>query len=221
MRRITALKLQRRNKERVNVYLDGEFAFGLARIVAAWLEVGQELSEAKIAELLAKDGIEVAYQRALRFISYRPRAEKEVSDNLRKHDVPEETIDLVMERLRDKNYVNDQQFAALWVDNRNEFRPRGRRALRAELRQKGIQDATIENTLEDLDEETLAYQAAAKKARRYRELEYQDFRKKLSGFLARRGFNYGIISNIIPRVWEETAPAQDNENETESSEVLK
>jgi regulatory protein len=100
MRRITALKLQKRNKERVNVYLDGEFAFGLARIVAAWLQVGQELDEEKIAALLAQDGVEVAYQRALKFISYRPRSEKEVEDNLKKHDVPTDTIELIMGRLR-------------------------------------------------------------------------------------------------------------------------
>jgi regulatory protein len=116
---------------------------------------------------------------------------------------------------------DDKKFAALWVENRSEFRPRGRRALQVELRQKGIQDQTIENTLEDLDEEALAYRAAAKKARRYTELEYQDFRKKLSGFLARRGFNYGIISNIVPKIWDEISTNKSSENETESSEVWK
>ena len=61
-KKVTALKLQKRNKNRVNVYLDGEFAFGLARIVAAWLSTGQELTEEKIAELQAQDNVEVALQ---------------------------------------------------------------------------------------------------------------------------------------------------------------
>ena len=65
---ITALTLQKRNRERVNVYLDGEYAFGLARIVAAWLVVGQELSDEKITQLRIEDEREVAYQRALRLI---------------------------------------------------------------------------------------------------------------------------------------------------------
>ena len=81
-KKITALKLQKRNKDRVNVYLDDEFAFGLSRIVAAWLRTGQELTEEKIAELQAQDNVEVALQRALNFLSYRPRSEEEVRRNL-------------------------------------------------------------------------------------------------------------------------------------------
>jgi len=72
MHTITALTLQKRNRQRVSVFLDGEYSFGLARIVAAWLEVGQELSDEKIAQLRAEDEREVAYQRALRLIQYRP-----------------------------------------------------------------------------------------------------------------------------------------------------
>jgi len=81
-KKITGLKLQKRNKNRVNVYLDGEFAFGLSRIVAAWLHTGQELSDEKIAELLSKDDVEIALQRALNFLSYRARSEKEVKQIL-------------------------------------------------------------------------------------------------------------------------------------------
>ncbi len=70
VRKITALTHQKRNHRRVNVFLDGEFAFGLANIVAAWLKVGIDLSEEKITELLAADEREVLYQRALHLLSY-------------------------------------------------------------------------------------------------------------------------------------------------------
>lgn len=202
-KKITALKLQKRNRNRVNVYLDDEFAFGLSRIVAAWLHTGQELSEEKIAELKAKDGVEVALQRALNFLSYRARSEKEVRQNLTKHGYDEPVIDEIIERLKRGGLLNDADFAEQWVDNRSEFRPRGRQVLRLELRQKGIPDEIISSTLEPLDETELAFRAAQKKARRYRELEYPDFRKKMSGFLARRGFHYGIISEVVPKIWEE------------------
>ena len=82
MGKITALKVQKRNPNRVNVYLDDEFAFGLARIVAAWLHIGQELSVDKIALLQAQDAGEVAYLQALHFISFRPRSEVEVHRKL-------------------------------------------------------------------------------------------------------------------------------------------
>ncbi len=91
--KITALTLQKRNHQRVSVFLDDEYAFGLARIVAAWLEVGQELSDEKIAQLRAEDEREVAYQRALRLIQYRPRSESEIRQLLRRHQTPEETAE--------------------------------------------------------------------------------------------------------------------------------
>ena len=81
MKKITALQVQKRNPNRVNVHLDGEYAFGLARIVAAWLKVGQTLEEEKISELQADDARERAMQQAMLFLSYRARSEKEIRDN--------------------------------------------------------------------------------------------------------------------------------------------
>ncbi|NOH13974.1 MAG: hypothetical protein HND51_20215 [Chloroflexi bacterium] len=201
-KKITALKLQKKNRERVNVYLDGEYAFGLAHVVAGWLSVGQELSETKIAELQSEDALEVAYQRALNFLSYRARASEEIRRNLRKKDFPEEIIDTVIQRLEKHNYINDNEFAQLWVENRSEHCPRGRYALRTELRQKGVPDKVIETALEDLDENDLALRAAEKQARKYKPMEWQDFKKKLGAFLSRRGFSYDIISDVFPKIWE-------------------
>jgi regulatory protein len=203
-RKITALKTQKRNSQRINVYLDDEFAFGLSRFAAAWLQVGQELSPEKIQELQAVDAQEVAYQRALNFISYRPRAEAEVRKNLRKHETPEDVITEVLDRLRRSGLVDDLQFAQTWVENRSTFRPRSRRALAVELRQKGIGDEAIDEVLRDLDEDNLAYQAALKQSRKYERLEWQAYRQKMSAFLARRGFNYGVAKPVIEQVWSET-----------------
>jgi len=202
-KKITALKLQKRNKNRVSVYLDDEFAFGLSKIVAAWLKVGQEITDEKIKQLQEQDNIELALQKAINFLSYRPRSENEVRKNLKKKDIEDAVIDEVLERLQRGGLINDLEFAQLWVENRSEFRPRGSRALRMELRQKGIHDKIIEKVIINIDEDHLAYQAAAKQARKYQQLEWQDFRKKMYGFLARRGFDYGIISSIIPKTWEE------------------
>jgi regulatory protein len=106
--------------------------------------------------------------------------------------------------------VDDQNFAKSWVENRSEFRPRGSQMLRLELRQKGIQDQVIADALSDIDESVLALKAARKRARRFENLEWQEFRKKMNGFLARRGFHYGIISEVLPKVWDEIS-SQTNE----------
>jgi regulatory protein len=201
--KVTALKIQKHHPNRVNVYLDNEYSFGLSRITAAWLQVGQELSPTKIAKLQAEDAREVAYIQALRFLDYRPRSRAEVQRNLERHAVPSDVINDVFKRLERSGLVNDERFAQDWVENRSEFRPRSRRALAFELHQRGLDDSSIEKALEGLNEETMAYQAALKQSRRYSDLPFRDFNNKLGSFLARRGFSYDVIKQVVARVWEQ------------------
>jgi len=203
MRKITAIVVQKRSPNRVNIYLDGEFAFGLARIVAAWLRTGQELSEEKIEQLQAEESRERAFQQALLFLSYRSRSEAEIRQNLRKHEFPEPVIETTLERLREGGLANDNQFARAWVENRTTFRPRSRRLMAMELRQKGLNEEAVSSAVEDVDDEALAYEAAQKRAVRFKGLEWNEFRKKLSDFLARRGFSYSVIAPVITRIWNE------------------
>jgi regulatory protein len=198
---ITAIIQQKRNPQRVNIYLDGDFAFPLAKIVAAWLKVGQVLTPEKIAELEAQEGVEDALQRALNFISYRPRSVAEVERRLRRHEVSEETIAAVVARLQETGLLNDVDFAKRWVEDRGTFRPRGARALRAELRLKGMADGVIDETLQSLDEQSLARQAAHKKMRTLQNLDWEDFRNKLSAHLARRGFSYDTCAEVSREAW--------------------
>ncbi len=204
MAQITAIEPQKRDPDRVNVHLDGEYAFSLARIVAAWLQVGQDLSGEKIAALQAGDAQERAYQQALLFLSYRARSTSEIRQNLRKHDIPADAIEHTIERLKAERLADDDQFARAWVENRSTFRPRSRRALALELRQKGVPDESVQSALTDIDEEALAYEAAHKRSRRLESLEWNDFRTKLSEFLARRGFSYSVVAPVVSRLWNET-----------------
>ncbi|MHB1120801.1 MAG: regulatory protein RecX [Bellilinea sp.] len=209
MGKITALKVQLRNPNRVNVYLDNQFAFGLARIVAARLKVGMVLSDDKIAALQAQDVSETAYQQALHFISYRPRSEMEVRKKLIEKGTEEEVVDTVLARLKAAQLVGDENFAKIWVENRVTFRPRSHRMLRYELKQKGVEEETIQLALtEAQDDPELAYQAGLRYARRLAGLDWELFRKRLGGFLSRRGFSYGTIAPVLSRIWEETKSAE-------------
>jgi regulatory protein len=210
-RMITAIEPQKRDPKRVNIYLDGEFAFGLAGILAAWLKVGQALSEEKITALSSDDLLENTYQKALHYISYRPRSIHEVRKNLTGREIPESAIEETLKRLQENSLLNDQKFAKDWVENRNDFRPRSRSALRMELKQKGIPEEIIEITLEEnIDEEALALQAAHKYKRRLENLDKLEFRKKLSAHLSRRGFSYTSINPVVSQVWNEIQPDQGN-----------
>lgn len=199
---ITALRFQKRNKNRVNVYLDGQFAFGLVAIEAARLRVGQALSDNDVARLQMRDEVERAYERALNFLSYRPRSEAEVRRNLRKKDVEDEVVEVVVERLTRALVLDDREFARYWVENRLQFNPRGVRALRHELREKGVPAPIIADTLADCDEEAAARKAAEAGARRLARLEPRDFRRRLGAYLARRGFSYAVIGPLVEEMLE-------------------
>ena len=208
VQRITAITPQQKNPQRVNIYLDGEFAFGLAAVVAAWLRVGQELGEERIASLKMQDEREIVYQKALHFLSYRPRSSAEVRQNLSKRGISEALIEEILNRLQNTGLVNDETFAQAWVENRNTFRPRGKSALRMELRRKGLSDEIVQSVLDtQVNDAALALEAARRYARRLSGLEWPEFRQKLSGFLARRGFLYTTLAPAVSEVWKETQTA--------------
>jgi regulatory protein len=211
---ITALKAQKRNPNRINVYLDGEYSFGLARIVAAWLKIGQILTQEDIERLKQQDTSEVAFQRSLHFLSYRPRSEAEMRRKLNEQGFEAAVLDATIQRLKENGFLGDEKFAQDWVENRSTFRPRSKRLLALELRQKGVAEEEIQKALaESEDENSLAYQTATAYARRLASADWETFRKRLGAYMARRGFTYGTIAPVLRRVWEETHSSESGENQ--------
>ena len=188
----------------MNVFLDGEYSFSLSRIVAAWLEPGKVLDQKQIDELIDKDTEENVLQSALRFLDFRPRSEGEIRIKLKQKGFETENIETVVEKLRTSNLLRDDHFASSWVDSRNEFHPRSQKLIRYELRNKGINDIQIDEALKgSANDQELAQKAAKKVVRRYSGLDWQEFRKKLSAHLARRGFSYDIVSPVVKMTWDE------------------
>jgi regulatory protein len=198
--KITGLRTQQRTPDRVNVYLDGEFAFGLPAIYAARLKVGQQLNDDEIEQLQATDLVERAYDRSVRFLGYRPRSEAEVRRYLAQKGIEPAVVDLVLDRLRGQGYLDDAEFARYWVENRTRFRPRGARVLRHELRLKGVDSAVIEEATASIETGSLAYEAGRPQAERLVALAQSDpaaFRRRLLAFLMRRGFDYAEARDAV------------------------
>lgn len=210
--KITALKKQKRNPDRVSVFLDDSFAFGLEAITAAYLRVGQTLSEADIEKLQQDDTVEQAKQAAFRYLSYRPRSVDEVRRRLLKQEYPEAMVEDVLQRLLTLKLLDDAAFAKYWVEQRENFKPRSRMALQQELLQKGIARDVIETALADLDETAAARRAAEKKVSRWSHLPEDEFRKKMGGYLQRRGFHFGIIRTINDDMWAQIAHTEQTDN---------
>ena len=108
----------------------------------------------------------------------------------------------MVERLTRAGMLDDREFARYWVENRLQFKPRGVRALRYELRQKGVSDSTIADTLADVDEDAAARRAATAGARRLAHLQPADFRRRLGAYLARRGFSYAVVKPVVEEMLE-------------------
>lgn len=150
------------------------------------------------------------YQKLLdssfRFLSFRPRSEKEVRDFLLKKlarfgETDVTVIETVISRLQELHYVDDQKFIAWWVEQRSSHKPKGKKLLSIELQQKGIARALIDEcVMEDTSgpsEETLAKKAVEKKLERWHMLEKEAKKKKIYEFLLRRGFSSSVVWRVV------------------------
>jgi regulatory protein len=198
---ITALSVQKSDQERISVFLDGQFAFGLAAELASGLRVGQALSEAEVSALRDAESQERARQAAMGLIARRPRSEAEIRRYLSRKGYPEPIIALTIGRLSELELLDDRAFAQFWVEQRESFRPRSRLALQQELYQKGIAGEVAGEALEGLDELAAARHAAGRKARQLAALPEADYLTRLGTFLMRRGFNFGIASQVAREYW--------------------
>jgi len=213
--RITAIRVQKRNPNRASVFIDGQFSFGLEMTEAAKLSRGQYLDDHEIAALRAVDEEGRAYESALQFLSYRPRSRSEVVRRLTKHGFSEPAIETALDRLTRSGLLDDRAFAEYWIGNRERFKPRGRYALRHELRQKGVPSDMIDALLDEVDESDSAYRAAVERLDRWRGLDADVLHRKMSGYLQRRGFGYVVIQEVWERI---LAGRVANESDPEESE---
>jgi regulatory protein len=195
---ITALEAQKRNPDRINVFLDGEFSFGVSRFVGAWLVLGQKIDEAKINTLIHADAKDRALQSALRYIGFKQRTEVEVIKKLEMLEFPSEIIESVMAELKEKRYVDDQEFASQWIELRGESKPRSKKIFQYELKKKGISGEIIEAAILNApDEQEMAIRLGKKYLKRYSTINDIEFRKKMTGILSRRAFPYSIVKDTL------------------------
>ncbi|MEE8413295.1 MAG: RecX family transcriptional regulator [Dehalococcoidales bacterium] len=205
MKKITALRAGAGRGKQVNVFLDGKFAFRLEASVAAreGLQIDQTLSVEQIETLTRTNLISRCYYAATLFLSYRPRSEPELRDRLHRRGFDDDNIETVITRLKEQGLIDDTAFAQFWKDNRESFSPRSQWLTRLELRQKGVTDEIIDQTVATIDDEDSAYRAALKKARGLPASDYQSFRRRLGEHLKRRGFSYGVINDTVFRIWQD------------------
>jgi regulatory protein len=141
------------------------------------------------------------YNKALKFLSYRPRSEKEVVDRLKSKKAPEEIIKKIVVKLKDYKFINDLEFANWWVEQRTKTKPRALRVIQFELKQKGISDEIIKSQFiidnSQATNKQMAQVLAQKKISKYKNLPKREIYEKLGRYLASKGFNWDTIKQSI------------------------
>ncbi len=218
--RITALQPQVKDPDRINIFVDGQFLMGVHGlfVLQMGLRIGQELLSAQVEQLRQEEALQQAVDRALNFLSFRPRSREEVRRYLRRKETPRELIEVALERLDRMDLVNDQAFAKFWIESRERFTPKGAIALRNELRQKGVKREVVDELVDEEQDEQRALRAGQKKALQLfqqPEMDFKTFRLRLGSFLQRRGFNYEVTTRTVRALWQEltTEAGTDDEDE--------
>jgi regulatory protein len=150
--------------------------------------------------------------KALAFLTVRPRSIREVRDRLAKKEIPPPVVDAVIARLAGWGYIGDEGFARYWLENRGAHQPRGKRLLRQELWQKGVARETVDQALDDteLDEGADALALARKRLPQLRGLDEQTQRRRLGAYLQRRGYDWPTAKRALDTL---LTPGDEDESE--------
>jgi len=207
---VTAVQTQQRDAERVSVFVDGAFAFGLALEVAvrAGVRKGVLLSVAEQEALLAEEEAFRARRAALDLIAHRAQTEGEIRRKLARKGFSEAAAEGAVERMRDLGYLDDEAYARAYVRGKHAGSGHGPQRLRADLLRRGVKPATIDAALaEEVADDALLETALEHGRRRWLRLasepDPRKRQKRLSDFLARRGYGYDVIREVLEAVARE------------------
>ena len=140
---------------------------------------------------------------AYRYLSYRQRSEGEIKQWLHKRGFANEVAEKAIVRLREQNLSDDFAFAQFWTENRLSFRPKSKRLIKKELRDKKVAAEIVEQVTKDIDDEEIAYKLGSNRMPALARLDYPDFYRRLSSYLAYRGFSYEVIKHTAALLWQE------------------
>ena len=200
---ITSITVQKKNRNRFNIFINEAYAFSLNRELTATLKPREQLTKKKIEDLKQADEQDTAYSRALFYLGFRPRSRMEIERYLKGKNFSPEAVMSTLSRLAANEYINDFDFARLWIENRCRFKPKGSYALTGELKEKGIDEQIIKKALKNFNELESAWAAITPRLNRLEKLERNEFNKKIYSFLSYRGFDYSTCKQICDQAWEQ------------------
>lgn len=217
---ITKITVQKKNKERYNIFLDEEYAFSIdeAILISYHLRKGLEVDKEFLANMIDEDHIRKGYQAAINYLSYRMRSVKEVTDYLLKKELEAEVVTTIIERLTREKYLNDLEFARAFVQTRINLSLKGPGSIKRELIEKGIGEAEIVNSMELYTFEHQIEKAIIFLKKKYPaklKTSRTEQERKLFTLLVSNGFSQEVIQQAFKLYRDENEDEDDNANDEE------
>lgn len=201
--KITDIKPQKRN-ERLNIYIDGKFAFGLSEELKFKydLHIDKEISQDYIDQVLKAEEQNKVLNNAFSILSYGQNSEKEIYTKLMRKGYEEEDVQKAIEFCVEKDFLNDRLYAENFIRDRVNLKKHGSKRIQYDLISKGISKDIIDEVLDLSYEEEYerALDLATKRIKTYKNDDRNAIYRKLGGFLQRRGYSYDIVSKILGQV---------------------
>lgn len=206
MSKITKIEQCKRNKERVNIYIDEEFAFAIyMELVYRFnLKVNEEVDKEKLIEIAKVENLSKCKDSALKTIERSYKTEKEIRDKLLNKEFDEETVEKTINFLKEYTFIDDLKFTKMYVKDR--IRTQGRNKIKYALIQKGVNKYLVDEVLEELDrndEEERALLICEKKYLSICKREEDDFKikNKLIRYMLGRGYEYEVARNVVSKIY--------------------
>lgn len=198
--KITKIEKQKKNLKRYSVFIDDEFAFGIDEVDLLYYKLSEntQIDETKYNFILENVIYNKAKNKAVKYISYQPRTEKEVTEKLKECEYSDDIIFRVIETMKKYNYINDKEYAKNFLTSKLNLKGYGIFKISFDLKQKGISDDIINDIIEntELNENKRALEVLEKKLRGKKISDYKE-KQKLYNFLLRRGFSYDVIKEAV------------------------
>ena len=205
MNKITNIEEQKRNKERVNIYVDNDYAFSLSKevLLKEKIKVNDIIDMEKMKKISKEDNFMKCKNSALRIIERTIKTEKEIREKLIAKEYDEESINRSIDFLKEYNFLNDENYARMYV--RDKSKGQGKNKIKYSLIRKGLDEEIILEELSKIDEdeeENTAYEMALKKYNIIKKRESDSYKlsQKLYRFLISKGYGYDVASKVIKKI---------------------
>lgn len=212
--KITKIEIQKKKKNRYNIYIDEEFAFGVdeATLIKFALQKEMAITKEEIVEIQKEDFYQQAYQKALSFLNFKLRTTKEMFQKLEKLEYDEETIHQVLQHLQEMGLLNDRFYAESYLHENSILGKKGPKAVAFELKKKGISETLIQQVLSEFSEEQQLEQAlemGQQYVNRQTQVSTKSAKQKVYTYLLQKGYDGDVIQQVIGQLTFEQQDEQE------------